>query len=177
MHYYKSNKYYFKNKFDTNNIDKQDKNTIIIYRNYSEKKIDKLLILKIKNYCKKKKIKFYLSNNIKLAISLNLDGAYIPSFNKDFNHLSFSYKKNFKIIGSAHNIFELNIKKTQRINEIFISPIFKKKNIQPYGIHKARHLFNSLKFSKIALGGINKQNVKLLRLGIFNGFAGIKYFE
>tara|TARA_A100001388_G_scaffold74439_1_gene52857 strand:+ start:497 stop:682 length:186 start_codon:yes stop_codon:yes gene_type:complete len=55
MHYYKKNKYYFINKFDTNNIDKQDKSTIIIYRNYSEKKIDKLLILKIKNYCKKKK--------------------------------------------------------------------------------------------------------------------------
>ena len=37
-------------------------------------------ILKIKNYCKKKLIKFYLSNNIKLAIKLDLDGVYIPSF-------------------------------------------------------------------------------------------------
>jgi thiamine-phosphate pyrophosphorylase len=31
-------KYYFINKFDTNNIDKQDKQTTIIYRNYSQKK-------------------------------------------------------------------------------------------------------------------------------------------
>ena len=30
-------KYYFINKFDTNNIDKQDKQTIIIFRNYSPK--------------------------------------------------------------------------------------------------------------------------------------------
>ena len=48
-------KYYFINKFDTNIIDKQDEQTDIIYRNYSKKKIDKLLILKIKKYCKKKK--------------------------------------------------------------------------------------------------------------------------
>ena len=57
-------KYYFINKFDTNNIDKQDKQTAIIYRNYSSKPIDQTLILKIKKYCKKKSIKFYLSNNI-----------------------------------------------------------------------------------------------------------------
>ncbi len=87
------NKYYFINKFDTNNIDKQDKQTSLIYRNYSSKIIDKTLILKIKKYCKKKSIKFYLSNNIKLAIQLDLDGAYIPAFNKDLTHLAYSYKK------------------------------------------------------------------------------------
>ena len=42
-------KYYFINKFDTNNINKQDKQTIIIYRNYASKVLDETLILKIKN--------------------------------------------------------------------------------------------------------------------------------
>ena len=87
-------KYYFINKFDTNNIDKQKKKTIIIFRDYTSKKVDEVLIIKIRNYCKKKSLKFYLSNNIKLAIKLNLDGAYIPSFNKELNHLSYSFKKN-----------------------------------------------------------------------------------
>jgi len=87
-------KYYFINKFDTNNLNKQDKQTVIIYRNYSSNIKNKDLILKIKNHCKKRGIKFYLSNNIKLAIKLNLDGAYIPSFNKNTNHLAYSYKKN-----------------------------------------------------------------------------------
>ena len=77
-------KYYFISKFDTNNIDKQDKQTSIIYRNYSKKTADPKLIIKIKRYCKKKSIKFYLSNNIKLAIKLDLDGVYIPAFNKSF---------------------------------------------------------------------------------------------
>ena len=89
------NKYYFINKFDTNNIDKQDKQTTIIYRNYSTKKLDQILILKIKRYCKKKSIKFYLSNDVELAIKLDLDGAYIPAFNKSLKHLAYSYKKNF----------------------------------------------------------------------------------
>ena len=50
-------KYYFINKFDTNNIDKQDKQTTIIYRNYSSKPTNQRLILKIKKYCKQKSIK------------------------------------------------------------------------------------------------------------------------
>ena len=86
-------KYYFINKFDTNNIDKLDRQTIVIYRNYNSKLINKELILKIKKYLNRKKIKLYLSNNVKLAIKLDLDGAYLPSFNKSTNHLAFSYKK------------------------------------------------------------------------------------
>ena len=108
------NKYYFISKFDSNNISKQDKQTIIIYRNYLAKTPDKTLILKIKKYCKKKSIKFYLSNNVKLAIKLYLDGAYIPSFNNTLKHLAYSYKKNFEIIGSAHNLKEIRNKEFQK---------------------------------------------------------------
>ena len=107
MHDYLFNKYYFINKFDSNNIDQQDNKTIIIYRNYKSKKNDEFQILKLKNHCKKKGLKFYLSNDIKTAIKLRLDGAYIPSFNKNFNHLSYTYDKYFKIIGSAHNLKEI----------------------------------------------------------------------
>ena len=176
MHYYKNTKYYFINKFDTNNIDKQDKNTIIIYRNYSEKKIDRLLILKIKNYCKKKKIKFYLSNDIKLAINLNLDGAYIPSFNKNFNHLSFSYKKSFKIIGSAHNFKEIRNKEIQKVEKIFLSSLFKK-NKNYLGINKFK-LLSKLTMKKVViLGGISKKNINKLKILENLEFAGSSYFE
>ena len=51
MHDYFKNKYYFINKLDTKYLNKQNKNTIIIYRNYQSKKIDKQVILKIKNFC------------------------------------------------------------------------------------------------------------------------------
>ena len=104
MHNKIINKYYFINKFDQSHIDKQDKDTAIIYRNYNQE-VDETLILQLKNYCKKKGNKFLLSNNIKLALKLNLDGAYIPSFNKDTKHLSYSLKKKFIILGSAHNVY------------------------------------------------------------------------
>ena len=31
----------------------------------------------------------------KIAIRLNLDGLYIPSFNSGFEHLNYEYKQNF----------------------------------------------------------------------------------
>ena len=53
-------KYYFISKFERKNIDNQDKQTTIIYRNYISKTVDEKLILKIKSYCKKRGLKFYL---------------------------------------------------------------------------------------------------------------------
>ena len=170
------NKYYFINKFDTNIIDKQDKQTTIIYRNYNSKTIDQNLILKIKKYCKKSKVKFYLSNHIKLAIKLDLDGAYIPSFNKSTKHLSFSLKKQFGIIGSAHNIKEIKIKEIQNVNKIFLSSVFKK-NKNYLGINKFKLISNLTKKKVVALGGISKKNINKLKLLNNPEFAGISFFE
>ena len=169
-------KYYFINKFETNNIDKQDKQTIIIYRNYSSKRLNEKLIFKIKKYCKKKGNKFYLSNDIKLAKKLDLDGAYIPSFNKTTNHLAFSYKQNFNIIGSAHNLKEIKIKEKQKVNKIFLSSLFKK-NKNYLGINKFKLLSKLTKKNVVVLGGITKNNKKQINLVKQFDFAGISYFE
>jgi thiamine-phosphate pyrophosphorylase len=169
-------KYYFINKFDTNNIDKQDKQTTIIYRNYSSKLIDQELILKIKSYCRKKSIKFYLSNDIKLAIKLNLDGAYIPAFNKNLKHLAYSYKKKFKIIGSAHNFKEIRIKETQNVKKIILSSLFKK-NKNYLGINKFKLLSKLTKKKVVVLGGVSAKNIKKLSLLNQSDFAGISFFE
>jgi thiamine-phosphate pyrophosphorylase len=176
MHKNIVNKYYFIKEFDTNNIDKQDKQTAIIYRNYSEEKLDQNIILKIKRYCKKKSIKFYVSNNFKLAIKLNLDGVYIPAFNKSLKHLSYSYKTNFKIIGSAHNIKEIRLKEIQKIEKIFLSSLFKK-NKNYLGIYKFKILSKLTKKKIVVLGGISKLNKKKMSLLNLNNFAGISYFE
>ena len=169
-------KYYFISKFDTNDIDKQDKQTTIIYRDYLTKTADQTLILKIKNYCKKKSIKFYLSNNIKLAIKLNLDGAYIPAFNKSLSHLAYCYKKRFEIIGSAHNLKEIRIKEIQKVNMIVLSSLFKK-NKNFLGLNKFKLISNLTNKKIIALGGISKLNLKKLNLVKQIGFAGISFFE
>ena len=169
-------KYYFIDKFETINIDKQDKQTTIIYRNYSLKNPDIKLILKIKNYCKKKGIKLYLSNNIKLANQLDLDGAYIPAFNKNTKHLAFSFKKKFELLGSAHNLKEIRVKETQNVNKIFISSIFKK-NKNFLGINKFKIISNYTRKEIVPLGGISKKNFGKLKLLDSKEFAGISYFE
>ena len=170
------NKYYFISKLDTNSIDKQDKQTIIIFRNYSKINQNESLILKIKKYCKKKSIKLYLSNNIRLAIKLDLDGAYIPAFNTSLKHLSYTFKKNFQIIGSAHNLNEIRIKESQKVNKIFISSLFKK-NKNFLGINKFKLLSKLTKKKVVVLGGISNKNIKKLALLKQSEFAGISFFE
>ena len=169
-------KYYFINKFDTNNIDKQDKHTIIIFRNYNSKNVDEMLVLKIRNYCRKKSLKFYLSNNIKLAIKLNLDGAYIPSFNRNLNHLTYSLKKNFDIVGSAHNLREIKTKEIQKVKKIFLSSLFKK-NKNYLGINRFKLIEKLTRKKIVILGGISKKNIKKLSLVNALEFAGISFFE
>ena len=169
-------KYYFIDKFETNNINNQSQQTSIIYRNYSSKIENENLILKIKAHCKKKGIKFYLSNNIKLAMKLNLDGAYIPSFNRSTKHLAYTYRKKFEIIGSAHNLKEIRIKEKQKVIGIFLSSLFKR-NKNFLGINKFKILANLTKKDVVALGGISQNNIKKLQLLKCQDFAGISFFE
>tara|TARA_B110000027_G_scaffold131667_1_gene156381 strand:- start:18 stop:545 length:528 start_codon:yes stop_codon:yes gene_type:complete len=175
MHFKILKKYYFINKFNQSHIDKQDKETAIIYRNY-EKDVDEKLILRIKNYCKKRGNRFLISNNIKLAIKLDLNGVYIPSFNKDTKHLSYSFKKKFIILGSAHNVYEMRTKEVQNVKIIFLSSLFKK-NKNFLGIYRFRLLSHLSERPFIALGGISISN--LCKLSLINclGFAGISFFE
>ena len=175
MHNKSFNKYYFIKEFNKSHIDKQDKKTTLIFRNYNQQ-IDEKLILAIKKYCKKRGNKFLISNNTKLAIKLNLDGAYIPSFNKETKHLSFSYKKNFILLGSAHNINEIRTKELQGINAIFVSSLFKK-NKNYLGLNKFKLLSSFINKPLVALGGLSEDNLKKLSLTNCIGFAGISFFE
>ena len=176
MHNFIKTKYYFINKFDINILDKIDKQTIIIYRNYLSKNNDVDKIIKIKDFCKKKKIKFYISNNIKLGLKLNLDGAYIPSFNKSLKHLGYSFKKNFELIGSAHDLSQIRIKENQLVKKIFLSSIFKK-NKNYLGLYRFNLIKNLTKKNIVALGGISKKNIKKLKFLNCSEFAGISFFE
>ena len=100
-------KYYFISNFDSNSINKQDKNTTIIYRNYTEIK-DINIIVEIKNFCKKKGIKFLLANNFRLAIKLNLNiiGLMcIPPFDQNPD----SYFKEMQSLKEKLNLKELSM--------------------------------------------------------------------
>ena len=175
MHF-KIFKYYFINSFDTNNLKKQDKETIIIYRNYSSKKSDITKLIKLKKFLRKRGNKLFIANNFKLALKLGLDGIYIPSFNKEFYHLAYSTSLNFEIIGSAHNLKEIRTKELQKVQKIFISSLFKK-NKNYLGLNKFKILKKFTKKEVIALGGISSRNIKKIHLAKLSSIAGISYFK
>ena len=136
------------------------------------------LILQLKKACKKKNIKFFLSNNTKLAIKLGLDGAYLPAFSKTKKHNAFALKKKFQLIGSAHNLKEIREKECQNVSYIFLSPIFlteKRKNF--LGIYKCMNLMKFTNKKIACLGGININNIKRLKMLKLNAIAGIKLFN
>ena len=134
----------------------------IIYRNNSPENIEILKKFRLK--CKIQRIPFFVANNINLIKALKADGLYISAYNKNLN---FSYlRNNFKIIGSAHNIKEINLKKLQGCSEIILSRLFKttyKNKIDFLGVIKFNLLSKLTKISLTPLGGINLKNLNNLK--------------
>mgnify|MGYP006431113591 CR=1 FL=1 len=146
---------------DLKNIKKRNK-FFIIYRN--KENIDGLNdLIRFRKTCKSKAIKFYVANNIKLAILLKSDGIYLSSFNKELKFLN--YKKiNFEIIGSAHNYLEISRKVKQGCSNILFSKLFlvTYKSVDPYlGVIKFNNYLRQNN-KLIPLGGINLKTLKYL---------------
>ena len=145
----------------------------IIYRSkkYNENIKD---LLKFRKICKEKRVSFFISNNLKLASTLKADGIYISAFNKNLS-LNRIKNLNYKIIGSAHNIKELNIKVLQGCSEILFSRLFKTSYSQKlsfFGIVRY-NLLKSHLFKKelVPLGGIRLSNLNKLKLIRCDSFA------
>ena len=93
-------------------------------------------------------------------------------------HNSYSLKKNFKLIGSAHNLAEIRIKEKQNVTSIFISSIFKNNKSNKFlGIYKFFNLMSLTKKNVVCLGGINKNNVKKIDLLSISSFGSISMLE
>ena len=168
--------YYFIEEFNKQEIEKLNKNISLIYRNY-KKKYNFGEIENLKKLCVNQKRKFYIANDIKLALRLGIDGVYIPSFNKLCNFRNLNSKKGFKIIGSAHNVIELKNKENQGCKEIAIAPIFNtKKNDYFLDVIKFNLISKNAKFI-IALGGINETNISRIRLTKANAIACISWIK
>ena len=90
--------------------------------------------------------------------------------------MNFRLKKNFIVIGSAHNLREIRIKELQKVDAIFLSSIFKKNN-NYLGLFKFLNLIYLSKKEFIALGGISQKNKKILNMIKLWGFAGISFFK
>ena len=148
---------------DLRKIKKKNK-FIIVYRR--RKKNDKITeLIKFRNDCKLKLIKFYIANDVKLASDLKSDGIYISAFNKILKHLYIKNTK-FEIIGSAHNVKEVNLKKLQNCKYVIFSRLFfvNKPNKQSYlGVNKFNK-YNLIFKNLIPLGGIKLSNLNMTKM-------------
>ena len=146
------------------NIKKKNKFTIIYRYHKSDEKFSHLL--RFKYLCKKKSIKLYIANNLNLALKLKADGLYVSSYNKNLKFKNYITKK-FEIIGSAHNLWEINLKRKQGCNSIFLSRLFKtdyedKKGF--LGLIRFNLISKSFKnLTLIPLGGIRLSNLNYLK--------------
>ena len=170
------NIYYFIDEFNKNEIEKLSPKISLIYRNYEKinnaKELKKLVL-----FCKNKRRKVYISNNLKAAIKYNFDGLYLPSFNSSLGFRNI-VRRNFEILGSAHNIIELKIKERQGCSTIFLSPIFENVKKKKYlDITKANLLRNLTNNRIVLLGGINFKTLRRLKMCSPNGIAAISWIK
>ena len=133
-------------------------------------------IIKMKEFCKKKGIKFYISNKPEECLKYNLDGLYIPSFNKKTLTKKLNpYKQT--IIGSAHNEMEIRKKIEQGCKVIFISPLFKTYKFKYLGIPRFNLTKLSFKKKFVALGGISNKNIQKTKMLNIYGISGISMYK
>ena len=88
----------------------------------------------------------------------------MPSFNKSLKHKIYSLKKNFQIIGSAHNIKEIKEKEKQGVRYYFFSIFIQKKEIFAWGINEFNLLSKETKKDSCIRWDIKKKLIKLICL-------------
>ena len=154
------------------NIDQQIFKNILKFKGivivYNQSYITDLSqFIKIKTFCRKKNIKFFILDNYKLALKFGLDGLVLSHNNKTHSHNKIICKKNFTFVGKAHKQNDYYVKYYQNCSKIILSPVFKN---DKYSYNK---LLKINKFNLISrywkkeiydLGGINLGNFKRIKM-------------
>jgi len=152
-------------------------NVIINIKNTNQTNIKKTV--SIIKFCKNNKIPFFLMDNYQLCCKYHSNGIFLSSGNKQITKPSL-LKKKFKIIGSAHSQFEYLFKFKQGCKLIMLSPLFSNKK------YSENKILNVLKFNLIsqnwnrnlcALGGINEENIRRIKLTIASSIAFKRLIE
>ena len=176
--FYQENFYFF-----TTYINEQMIKNVVKFKNiaiiYNNKYIDnENNFLKIKNFCKENHIKFYIIDNLKLAIKYKLDGIILSKENRTNQHKFCNHKKNFKILGKVQNQIEIYFKIKQNCNYIILSAIFENPKYKQYNIlnvTKFNLISNNWAQKLIALGGINEKNLNKIKMTKASGIGFMRF--
>jgi len=136
---------------------------IIVDIDKKEVSEDELSIIK---FAKINKIPFFFKNNYQKCIKYKASGVFLDAKNTSTIR-PILFKKNFKVIGSAHNQREYFYKLKQKCKLVMLSPLFynekySKNNI--LNIHRFNQITLNWKIDVCALGGINLDSLKKIKL-------------
>jgi len=132
---------------------------------------------KLKKICDKKAI-FLINDRIDIALAVDSDGVHIGQDDMAFE----TVKKligNDKFIGmTVHNLEEAYQAEKYGVDYIGLAPIFetdtKEDALKPCGIEMILNVRKNIKIPIVAVGGINKKNVKDVLIAGADSVAPIK---
>ena len=157
--------YFFIDKIDEINLDQVKKTGAILIlrrpKNISYKNLKKFAV-----NCKNKRIDLFVANSVKYLSLLKTNGFYISAWNKKYYKNLRKFNSNIEIVGSAHNIMEINEKINQGCSQIFLSRIFETKYRLKkgfLGVIKFNLITRMFRTNFIALGGINIKNFNQIK--------------
>ena len=146
------------------------KNSGIVIRSYGAKNKE-TIIRDVLNMKKRRLFTVLISGKYKRA--LNADGNHTPQWT------NYPYKTKNIISISAHSAKDVRKSLNVKADLIFISPVFvstSHKDNRHLGVIKLGLMAKLFKKPVIALGGINNQNISLLKSLPISGCAGIDIF-
>jgi len=161
----------------TNLLKFKNINVIINIKNVNQRNIEKMLL--IIKFCKNNKIPFFLRDNYQLCFKYHSNGVFLSANNQQ-RIRPLLLKKNFKIIGSAHNQFEYLLKMNQGCKLVMLSPLFfnnKYSENKILGLLKFNLVSRNWKIDLCALGGLREANIRKVKLTVANSIAFKRLIE
>ncbi|NVJ91327.1 MAG: thiamine phosphate synthase [Methylocystaceae bacterium] len=148
---------------------------VVRHTNTTEKE---KLALKIKPLCRKHKVKLLLSNDVKAAIKLGLDGVHFSEkeARRQGKKSKTAAQKNFIFTSACHSLWALKKAERANMDAVLISPIFATRShpdSKGLGVLRFQCWTTQTHLKCYALGGITPKTAQRLSNSKACGFAGI----
>ena len=121
--------------------------------------------LKIRGLTRNRKVLFIINDRVDLCLALNADGVHLGQSDIPAN-LARLILGSEKIIGvSTHNLYQAIKAQQGGADYISIGPIFRsalKQDLKPAGVDFIRRVKDKIKIPFFVIGGINKENLRLV---------------
>lgn len=132
--------------------------------------------IKIKELCKKYNLPFIINDNVEIALKSNADGIHVGQDDMNAKEVR-KLIGNDKILGiSVQTVEQALLAQEQGANYLGVGSIFtttSKDDAKNVSINTLKEICNAVNIPVVAIGGIDKDNIKQLSKTGINGIAVI----